>query len=96
MLAFTRRDRQSSALVLALAFLCMGCPQRVFAQLSAISGQILADKPERPMIFDVNSLRADEIIGFEWHNPSSTPLKYNGTGAGGDGSSCGTAIFRTK
>lgn len=48
------------------------------------------------MIFDVNTLRADEIIGFEWHNPSSTPLKYNATGAGGDGSFCGTAIFWTK
>lgn len=47
-------------------------------------------------MFDVNTLRTDEIIGFEWHNPSTTPLRYNATGAGGDGSACGTAIFWTK
>ena len=48
------------------------------------------------MLFDVNTLRADELIGFEWHNPSSTPMLYNTTGAGNDGAICGTAIFWIK
>lgn len=48
------------------------------------------------MLFDVNMLRNEEIIGFEWHNPASTPLKYNATSGAGGGSFCGTAIFWTK
>jgi len=51
---------------------------------------------KQTMMFDVNTLRADEILAFEWHNPGSTPQRYNATGAGGDGSFCGTAIFWTK
>ncbi len=48
------------------------------------------------MLFDINTLRTDEIVGFEWHNPASTPARYNATSGGDDGSSCGTAIIWTK
>ena len=48
------------------------------------------------MLFDINTLRTDEIVGFEWHNPASTPARYNATSGGDDGSFCGTAIIWTK
>ena len=48
------------------------------------------------LIFDVNSIQTAEVIGFEYHSPSTTPFQYNATGTGGDGSSCGTAIIWTK
>lgn len=48
------------------------------------------------LIFDINSIPTAEVIGFEYHNPSTTPFRYNATGTGGDGSSCGTAIIWTK
>jgi hypothetical protein len=47
-------------------------------------------------LFDVNSIRAEDVIGFEWHTVATTPNKYNATGAGSDGAVCGTAIFWTK
>jgi hypothetical protein len=46
--------------------------------------------------FDLTSVRVDEVIGFEWHTPSTTPARFNATGSGGHGSPCGTAIFWTK
>lgn len=48
------------------------------------------------LLFDINSIQTNEVVAFEFHTPSTTPLKYNATGAGKDGSVCGTAIIWTK
>jgi hypothetical protein len=48
------------------------------------------------LIFDINTVPTGDIIGFEFHTPASTPTRYNATGAGKDGSACGTAIIWTK
>ncbi|MBL0171703.1 MAG: carboxypeptidase regulatory-like domain-containing protein [Gemmatimonadaceae bacterium] len=91
-----RTRRVSGKTVLAAQRDAQACyPQVVVNGISVFNGAPTKIARET-LIFDVSSLRADEIIGFEWHNPSSTPSRYNATGAGGDGSYCGTAIFWTK
>lgn len=70
--------------------------QVVVNGISVYNGDLAGDKLSREAFrFDVSTLDASEVVGFEWHNPASTPLKYNATGTSG-GSSCGTAIFWTK
>lgn len=47
--------------------------------------------------FDVNSINATEVIGFEYYTPMTTPAQYMGTGTGGGtGSGCGTVLIWTK
>ena len=46
--------------------------------------------------FDLTSINAEDIIGFEYHTTSTTPLQYNMTGNAQAGAHCGTAIFWTK
>lgn len=45
---------------------------------------------------DLNTLNADDIIGFEYYTPATTPLKYNITGKLNNGAQCGTAVYWMK
>ena len=42
--------------------------------------------------YDIDNLMTANVIGAEYYNPSSTPPKYNATGA----SPCGTLLIWTK
>jgi len=51
--------------------------------------------------FDVNSINAADVIGVEYYTVSTTPLRYQGTGAptahaNPQGPACGTLIIWTK
>lgn len=96
-----RTNRVAGKTVLASQRDAKPCyPQIVVNGISVFNGvpggSASAKSAREVLMFDVNSLQADDILAFEWHNPSSTPPSYNATGAGGDGSACGTAIFWTK
>jgi hypothetical protein len=47
-------------------------------------------------IFDIRTITTRDVIAFEYHNPATTPLRFNATAMGADGSFCGTAIFWTR
>ncbi|QJR37600.1 hypothetical protein [Gemmatimonas groenlandica] len=47
-------------------------------------------------LFDVNSLNASVIIGFEYYTVASTPPRFNTSGGRVGGAHCGTAVFWTK
>jgi hypothetical protein len=51
---------------------------------------------ETDELFDVNSLEAADIIGFEYYTVASTPPRFNTSGGKVGGSQCGTAVFWTK
>lgn len=78
-----RTRRVAGKTVLAAQREAKACyPQVVVNGVSVWNGAFGGPDAKRnreTMLFDVNTLRADEIIGFEWHNPSSTPMMYNTT-----------------
>lgn len=46
--------------------------------------------------FDLNSVRVDDIIGFEYYTVASAPVQFGGSGDENGGSQCGTAVFWLK
>jgi hypothetical protein len=46
--------------------------------------------------FNVATIDATEVIGFEYYTVAATPLKYNRSSARDDGAQCGTAVFWLK
>lgn len=46
--------------------------------------------------FDLQSISAGDIIGFEYYTVASTPMRFRSTGTAEGGSQCGTALFWMK